>query len=387
MPQSRRELPSRLLVGYANWGECDEKVEHAAANGVNVIIWFALSMVLKPNTTRDPMISGGPNVSCVAKVAAALEARNLPTHHFISIGGWGAPHPSPEVTAADWWSALAKFDAEAEAAGLLGGFDGFDWDLEGADSRSSPSNTFGPELLKLVADVSVRARAAGKLLSLAPPQSYLDATTSAFSYSVLEPARCWHAGTNGSRFRYAGRNTYAPLLALAPPGTYAFVSLQLYESYSIADCALTQGTQGVAQGGTGHRMGQGSRGTRDAVPLPAYLAHLVKSMASGWTVDFDSRLGLGARNVSVGGAGRDSPKLVLGLANGWSAPGRRALFLEPERLKAAWEETEPTLRPSGYMFWDIGDEGKVVAPRGPLFLARELNEFLQTRASPGGATR
>ena len=51
--------------------------------------------------------------------------------------------------------------------------------------------------------------------------------------SVTHPALHWH-----DEFLYAGRNTYAPLLALHPE--WDFVSLQLYESWSAADYFLAE---------------------------------------------------------------------------------------------------------------------------------------------------
>ena len=51
--------------------------------------------------------------------------------------------------------------------------------------------------------------------------------------SVTHPALHWH-----DEFLYAGRNTYAPLLALHPG--WDFVSLQLYESWSAADYFLAE---------------------------------------------------------------------------------------------------------------------------------------------------
>mmetsp|Transcript_2893 Transcript_2893/g.9367 ORF Transcript_2893/g.9367 Transcript_2893/m.9367 type:complete len:242 (-) Transcript_2893:198-923(-) len=227
----RRPLPSVISAGYANWGECDGKVELAARTGVNVIIWFAIELTVAPG--GKPVVSGGPNLTCVADTAARLEAGGLPTHHFISVGGWDAPHPDPAVPLEAWWAALTSWDESAERAGLRGGFDGLDWDLEGNDDRSSPRSRFSAAGLRLVADLSARAKASGRFVSLAPPQSYLDASTDEFSLSLALPARCWHA-----EFAYAGRNAYAALLALAPPDTFDFVSLQLYESWPRASCTL-----------------------------------------------------------------------------------------------------------------------------------------------------
>jgi hypothetical protein len=42
-------LPDKLIIGYANWGECDEKIVEAVENGVNVIIWFAINLITDEN--------------------------------------------------------------------------------------------------------------------------------------------------------------------------------------------------------------------------------------------------------------------------------------------------------------------------------------------------
>jgi hypothetical protein len=43
--QGTSSLPEKLIIGYANWGECDEKIIEAVENGVNVVIWFAINLV------------------------------------------------------------------------------------------------------------------------------------------------------------------------------------------------------------------------------------------------------------------------------------------------------------------------------------------------------
>ena len=215
-------LPSTVTIAYANWGECDVKIMKAARDGANVIVWFAIGMVVDAHTFK-PTIVGGPNLTCVANAAMELRRQNLPTHHFISVGGWNAPHPTATGgTVDEWWKAWKAYDSAAVAAGLVGGFDGLDWDLEGNDDVHSQWNSFPAADLRLVADLSVRLKAQGRLVSLVPPQSYLDATTSAFSLRVNLTARCWH-----SDFSYAGRSVYAALLALAPADTFDLVSLQV----------------------------------------------------------------------------------------------------------------------------------------------------------------
>ena len=353
----KRPLPAAINLGYANWGECDTKVSTAAASGVNVIVWFALSLMV--DAGGMPQITGGPNLTCVGQLAAMLEARGLPTHHVISIGGWNGAHPSAKVSPAAWWKALRSYDAQADAAGLAGGFDGIDWDLEGNDNRSAKRNLFPADELRGVARISELAKADGKLVFMVPPQSYLNSETEEFALDVIRPATCWHP-----EFLYAGRNVYAALLALAAPGTFDLVSLQLYESWSVTNCMISP----QAYGGRG-------------MELASYLDRLVQTMSAGWRVDFELEPSLGLRNQTVV---VPATRLLLGLANGWacsghSSPPCKALFVEPGRLKTAWSKL--STRPRGLFFWDIGDEGKPFGTsRTPLYLADAFNDILHTRS-------
>jgi hypothetical protein len=172
--------------------------------------------------------------------------------------------------------------------GFENGFDGIDWDIEGNDAQTSPDNTFTVDQIHLVANFSKLAKADGYLTTIAPPQSYLDVSTSDFSLSVAHPALHWH-----DEFLYAGRNAYAPWLVLHPD--WDFISLQMYESWSAADYFL------------------GGRGLSPST----YLPDLVAAMAQGWTVKFsqEPKLGLRDQKVSV-----PPEKLVLGIANAWSDP-------------------------------------------------------------------
>lgn len=156
--------------------------------------------------------------------------------------------------------------------------------------------------------------------------------------------RSWHP-----EFLYAGRNVYAALLALAGGDTFDFVSLQLYESWSVADCNIS----GLGQ-------------------LPeVYLPRLAAAMAAGWTVDFSSvpALGLSKQVVSV-----PLDRLVFGLANGWTKPAppaQKALLLLPTQVAKAYSAMAAKVR--GFMFWDIADDSPSLA------LASGLNAFLKVR--------
>ena len=125
------KLPERLIVGYANWNECDDNIIQAVINGVNVIIWFSINLLTSP--TGKPIITNGPDMDCVADKVKRIRELGLETVHLISIGGWNSPHPDT-TNGADvvydhwnWWN--RNFAARPEKG--FYGFDGFDWDIEG----------------------------------------------------------------------------------------------------------------------------------------------------------------------------------------------------------------------------------------------------------------
>jgi hypothetical protein len=210
-------------------------------------------------------------------------------------------------------------------------------------------------------EVSQLAKAAGYIVSLVPPQSYLDYDTRNFDQSVL------HAPSWEPTFRYQGYNTYAPVLAkygttsvirngqLEAVPTWDFISIQLYETYSRANNEINN----------------------LKVPVATYLAELVQEMNSGWEVDFtnDPQIGLKTQNVSV-----PHSQLVIGFANAWAGPRPgKTLLVYPDEAQTAWEElVAKNMQPKGFMFWDIQDEGKDVDGK-PFYLSKGLNNFLKIR--------
>ena len=299
-PQKKvqRNLPSGpLIVGYMNYGECDDRVDQAIKDGVNVVIWFSLQL----ENRGEPLITSAVSPVCVQTAVKRLKDAGLNAVHMISVGGWGVPHPDTAFSGAEWYKQFKRWNNAASAEGFENGFDGIDWDLEGADDKSSEMNNFTVDKIKLIAEFSKLAKADGFLTSIAPPQSYLDVGTSEFSLSLTHSATHWH-----DEFEYAGRNAYAPWIVMHD---WDFVSLQLYESWSPANFFL------------------GSRGIDPAV----YLPDLVKAMDKGWKVKFSSvpELEMEDQVVKV-----PANKLVLGLANSWSNP------LPLGRKMEKWSPTE-----------------------------------------------
>jgi hypothetical protein len=89
--QKSKILPEKLIVGYANWNQCDEKIVEAVINGVNVVIWFSIN--LSVSNDGKPIITNGPDMDCVATIINKIANLGLETIHLISIGGWNSPHP------------------------------------------------------------------------------------------------------------------------------------------------------------------------------------------------------------------------------------------------------------------------------------------------------
>lgn len=371
-PPERRRLPDGpLIAGYAP--RCDASVTRAVEQGVNVVYWFASSLLYNASAGAPYVSYGGPDLGCVASLAAQWRARGLRVAHLLSVGGWDAPHVETQTPAAALHAAWRQWNERvASRPGLEGGFDGVDWDLEGADDPASVTNALPAPQLDAVGEFSRLEKAAGFLVSMVPPESYLDPTTPAFDTSLL------HAYPDGAgpgagpwqpNFTYHGHNPYAYLLSrygeTAMPGggvepTFDVILLQLYETFSHLTYNLTQLRQ----------------------PAADYLERWVPMVVDGWHVDFGS-----CPNVSWPSATVRVPadRLLVGFGNGWTggAGDRNALVL-PAQIGDAHERLRRRgMAPRGYFFWSIPQEG-ITPPNStePLYFAQGLNAFLHVRDVP-----
>ena len=395
-PQPPRKLPAgNLIVAYAP-GTCNvTRVVNAVRRGVNVVIWFSINLGFNASNGGAPQVQGGPSPSCIASTAAALQRLGLETTHMISIGGWDAPHPNTTFDGVQWWNEWRRWNENVVARPELGfyGFDGIDWDLEGNDAMSSSWNHFSVKCMTLVGTFSQAAKRAGYLVSLVPPESYLDVTTSAFDRRLDHAYTEWHQD-----FKYHGHNVYAYWLARygrtavaissAPTAaaaaataaatataaaaaaaaagdddqvvpTFDFVSLQFYESWAHAGYYIDQ---------TG-------------VPASEYLAWAAGAMQRGWMVDFSSDPSLKFASCPVAVPAR---QLVIGLSRGSSqAPGQagKSLFVWPRDVRAAFERMPVEERPRGVMYWNINNDLETVnGTNATCDFASEFNAFLHVRS-------
>lgn len=325
-------LPTPLLIAYASWGECDDKVLQAIHHGANVIVWFSITLV---SHLSAPHISGSfPDPACIAATANAHPS----VLNLISLGGWNAPLPDTSHTGADYFAAFHAWNTQLINQHNWRGFDGIDWDVEGDDAGN---NVFTEPLMRLVGEMSVAAKQASYYVTMAPAQSYLDVEEPRFDLSVTHTP-VWNPG-----FAYHGRNLYAYWLAFYDSSfvdgesvpTFDWVGLQFYEGWSRMGVALGEGRE-----------------------FREYMSDVVRSMDNGWKVDF------GERGVHMVRVKRD--RLVIGVANGWAEtypPVGKFVLVLPGEMRTFWESDSV----AGVLFWTIAEEGrKVNAER--LFLVKSL---------------
>lgn len=171
--------------------------------------------------------------------------------------------------------------------------------------------------------------------------------------NLTEPDRPWHP-----EFNYFGANVYSYLLAKFGDDI-DFVSMQLYESYSLAAMAVYH------------------QNTKPEDYLISYVQDLLIQRLSKFYVDFaqDPDVNLESQYVPL-----PQSKLVIGLANGWAADpeNRKHIFISTEELQQSYHALKTSkhgdLTPRGFMFWTIEEEGT-----RDVHLARDISKFLKNR--------
>ena len=347
------ELPKKLKIGYANWGECDEKIYEAVQNGLNVIIWFSIDMASNEDNTK-PMFKRGPNYEDVAKMIKKFKDNNYNVVNLISIGGWNSPHVNTEFTAEEYLQEWINFNKNISNKEYdFYGFDGIDWDIEGNDDFKSSHNYFTYKELDIMGQFSQLLKKEGYIVSMAPAESYLDPTTSEFSLSLLNNYPEWEK--EFPNFTYHGRNVYAYLISKYSLNTFDFISIQLYEGYT-------------------HTL---YKYEREKKSFGEIINELVENLTKGYIVDFskDKDSGLGKEFIKI-----DEEKIVIGLGNGWACG--RFLFVDEKNIVNGYKYLKDQKKDvRGFMFWDIADEGKIpqsdsTDDKNPFYMAKVINSIL-----------
>eukprot|EP00873_Tetraselmis_striata_P034652 jgi/Tetstr1/454916/TSEL_041780.t1 len=378
-------LPKRLLVAYPGWGACGPEVEQAVLNGVNVVAWSFGVLVATP--AGQASIQLQPNLHCVRRIVERTAKAGV--LHLLSFGGWGTRHPDDFLSGAAYYDAWLSLVWGHRRAGGGPLFDGFDWDFEGADDKAAAANIFSPETLDIMGHMSTLAKADGFLVSIAPAQSYLGPPrpppAPSFNRSLLLEDAAWEhefAEEQGAAyvrpfFGYHGANCYAYLLA-AHGGwrTFDFVSVQLYESFSLFGYTVQV----------------------EGMPVADALVSTVSSYIGGWEVDFsldpDTRVArLGKRRLRV-----PAERLVVGLLAVGGNPGAALPATTPPYAKTftllpnaapdnPLQQAYDVLRaagstPRGFMYWCIAQEANAT---DPYYMSRGLAAVLASDSSAAHA--
>lgn len=348
---SRRPLPRKLIVGYASH---TGKVRRAVEQGVNVVIW-AFCHLKASNTSAGHapkvLLETSLDLEAVQSTMKELDADGYDhVVHLVSFGGWNGPHIDENLSIDQWMEGFQKH---------LSFFHGLDWDLEGHDDLSSPTNIFTVECLQKMVQISNLAKQDGFVVGMAPPQSYLDVSSSRFCREVnlTDPDRTWHAD-----FHYFGCNVYAYLLHECLDAI-DFVSIQFYESYSRAALHVYDG------------------GLSPADYMVQYVQDLAR-MKFCYYVDFseDDALGLESSEVEI-----PESKLVLGLGNGWAAPEKNFVASGMSCVKTWKLLRNEGIFPKGFMFWTIDEEGNNGVELAPELFQAIFGSFttpLETKLLP-----
>jgi chitinase len=341
-----RQLPEKVLIGY---GSDLEAVRRAVHQGVNVVTWAFIDFVRVTDVadTLERRILQAEEVTDIRTNLDIAGIRCLRTElcktgygrvkHLVSVGGWNGAHLDESVSATEWYNAFKFFVGDV--------FDGIDWDLEGHDQMHSPSNYFTAECLHKMGAISRMAKRDGYLISMAPPQSYLDfhgANRFSRFTNLTDPDREWH-----NEFQYFGSNVYAFMLAEFMDAI-DLVSIQFYESYSRA--AMMVKKFGMS-------------------PSAYLLDYIQQNLSLPVTFSDDPKISLADQVVHL-----PLSKLVLGFANGWANnQDEKTLYVPTKEIQEAWNElTTRDNQPRGFMFWTIDADGS-----DDIYFAHELSQVLK----------
>ena len=286
-------------------------------------------------------IYGGPDLDCVGRIAPLI-----PYHvtQMISIGGWDAPHCSaldasnPErINGLKWANIWHEWNVNVVAKkgedGGWRGFDGIDWDWEGNDDQSSPFNTLPLPCLDLMGEMSVELKRKGYVVSMAPAESYFDASRSDFDVDLRHEYPEYD-----NRFKYHGLNAYVYVYQrykyfsqetdnVKPKLTFDWVMVQVYEKWSHALFNVSISKQVAGE----------------------YFSRIYHMYTSGeWMVKLDS--GNDGDFVSV-----HPQQLVLGLGTGWATNENGFFYLDPSELKDVYKSSSHQYR--GFGVWNVKDDG------------------------------
>jgi beta-glucosidase len=345
---------------------------------VNVVIWSFVEIIVPESESRrgdEEVLRTNLDINQIQQLIIELDMSGY-SHvvHLASLGGWNGPHLQVSSTTMNAREYSNNWMSAWRSSIVSTIFHGIDWDFEGNDNVMSPLNYFEQTLLDSMGHISQQMKDEGYIVTIAPPQSYLNFDNSNFGqYVNITHARGWH-----DDFNYFGNNIYAYILYKY--GEYIdLVSIQLYESYSNAAMSIYH----------------------NGVMADDYIYNFVYNIAhvnnQSFLVNFSDDLQLKLDDGSIASSSVRVPmelnKLVIGLANGWALDdssntlnnnSNKTVYISPMECQRAYNRlvysVHGNLSPRGFMFWTIDSEGS-----NGVYMARGISDFLNTQhTSPNG---
>lgn len=335
-------MPTTVVAGYTS-GATPDKVSLAVEKGMNVMFWSFIEL-------KDNEVVTGLTADYIGSVMQALP-NGTDLIHFASIGGWSAPHDIAGTCGAvacsgvEYAKSFRAFNErmKADVSGFPG-FDGIDWDYEGADDQSLPTNNFTLEVYELMLNMTQELKS-DFLISMVPAQSYFNCEDPGFNSSLLFPAE------SNPSFTYAGKNAYTVLYAKCPD-CFDLIMVQLYEGYSLAGFDLYWGGNESNVGAPGWPQ----EGTQE--DMQRIVSQNMQCLVSGWEVAFNGYWGVKSQKVTL-----PASKVVMGLGNGWTHSGDTPYkfpFFNGTACGAAWCDGVTSANGAehvrGFAYWDISDD-------------------------------
>lgn len=347
------ELPKYLKIGYTFYGECDDKIFEAVQNGLNIVIWSQIDFTSNEDNNK-PFFNGTLDYSCVSKMNKKFRDNNYYVINLLSVGGYGCPHINTDFSADNYFKEWLKFNEQISSTeNYFFGFDGIDWDIEGNDEIESIYNNFTYKELDIIGKFSQLLKKEGYIVSMTPRESYLDPSTNEFALCLIN-----NNNSEGENIlndnSYNGRNIYSYIIAKYSINTFDFISIQLYEYYSLSLFKFQKQNKTFGE----------------------ILDDLVGKLSNGYEVDFskDINSGIREKNIKI-----PQNKIVIGLANAWAS--NLFLFLNEEYIIEGYEylkDHKKNIR--GFMFWNIHNEGDIplsdnAIDKNPFYMSKIINSL------------
>jgi hypothetical protein len=183
---ARRALPSKVLIGYTAGRDYATVRNAIIRDKVNVVIWSFIEIIVPASEGRggdEEVLKTNLDIHQIQQLIIELDMSGY-SHvvHLASLGGWNGPHLQVSSTTMNAREYSNNWMSAWRSSIVSTIFHGIDWDFEGNDNVMSPLNYFDQTLLDSMGHISQQMKDEGYIVTIAPPQSYLNFDNSNFEH-------------------------------------------------------------------------------------------------------------------------------------------------------------------------------------------------------------